>query len=334
MFYPRITSTLVLFSLTTWIPTYARSNTLAFESPTWAKSNPTSQLCGVRDAAVRIRDRAALDSRHLQTQLEELEALQKDAHGSEGNRRVVLGVVAGYIAAGAVMGAMGATAGGATLSGASATRVIIGTAGSLIGACQDLIALAASGATFIGTTTIVTALGIWLSDAGLDPLNSRGTQAEQEAHRARIQSIEARKAALQAADSELAAFTPETVGTLLYSRNLSNPVQSATYMLRGLEKFENYRQALGALMAEVGQDTDYLQRMIEDYCGEHPLICASGMGARWNASNHVELQASLVRDRMLKNTAVAVRAGQIAAATEVLLAELLGSGRLVSACGR
>jgi hypothetical protein len=331
---PRIASALILSCFTSWLPAQANPNASMLERPNWVEVNPATQLCGVRANALKIRDRAALDSTHLQIQLEELEELQKDAHGSEGNRRVVLGLVAGYIAASAVMGAMGTTAGGATLSGTTATRVIIGTAGSLIGACQDLIALAASGATFIGTTTLVTALGTWLSDAGLDKLNARGTPAEQEAHKTRLQSIEAKKVALQAADSELAAFTPETVSTLLNGRNFRSVDQSATYMIRGLKKFEYYRQSLGELMAEVGEETEYLQSLIEDYCGEHTLICASGLGARWNASSHVELQASLVRDRILKNTALGVRAAQIAAATEVLLTEALGSGRLVSACGR
>lgn len=60
-----------------------------------AKAGQAQHLCDIRTEAMRMRDRANLDVKHLQIQLEELEELQKGAKNSEDVRRVVAGLTAG-----------------------------------------------------------------------------------------------------------------------------------------------------------------------------------------------------------------------------------------------
>jgi len=289
------------------------------QSPNWVEMTPDDSLCRAHSEALRIHEHARDEVRYIKERINLNRKLGKRAKTSEEFRRAVTAMVAGYLAASATMSALGGGFRAGSATGTSTARLAVSAAAGMIEGCQALVHLTVASASFMSTTMIVGLIGKWISDPDVEKLLQNGTPAQRIEFENRQQSISQLKENLQEADGRLAAFS-ETALRALHPAPLNlSPEETARHATRALLELRNYEAGMRALLQEVDASTVQLQTRIEEHCEENKLTCALGFSRKGNASDWLELESSLIQDRALKNTALAIQAGNVIGMVDALV---------------
>ena len=288
-------------------------------SPNWVELTPEDSLCRAHNEALRIHEHAREEIRYIKERINLNRKLGKRAKTSEEFRQAVTAVVAGYIAASATMTALGGGFGAGSATGASTARLAVGAVAGMIEGCQALVHLTVASISFMSTTMVVGLIGKWISDSDVEKLLQDGTPAQRIEFENRQQSLSLLKENLQEADGRLAAFSEPALRALHPSPFNPSLEESARHAQRALSELRNYEAGMRALLQEVDASTVLLQTRIEDHCEENKLTCALGFSRKGNASDWLELESSLIQDRALKNTALAMQAGNVIGMVDALV---------------
>jgi|GEM_PF-2978837 len=305
-----LVAALVLASLGVGLlPHSTRASVIA---PNWVELSPEESLCRAHTEATRMQERARDDIYYLKDRINENRKLGKRSKTSEEFRQAVTAVVAGYIAASATMTALGGGFSAGTITGTSTARLAVGAAVGLIEGCQALIHLTVAGASFVSTTMIVGLIGKWLSQPNLEVLTKSGTADQQREFQRRQEAIETLKQGLTRADERLAAFSEPALTAFYGGISHLTAAKSSRHARQSLHELQNYELQMRELLLEVDASTTLLQARIEEHCTENKLTCALGFSRKGNASDWLGLESALLQDRLLRNTALAMQAGNVA----------------------